>query len=185
MQENRRESGVTEYAEKIKKKITKENMAVLVLVGILLLVIAIPVDVEKKNNGAGNKMEGTEQEVTEIQKEENYERELEERLRELLESMDGVGTARVMVVLKNSSERIVEKDIPYESEQESTVYETDDDGNKTPYVVMTRLPEVEGVTVVAEGGGSSVVQKNVTEVIEALFGIDAHKIKVVKMKKES
>ena len=43
---------------------------------------------------------------------------------------------------------------------------------------------VEGVSVVAEGGDSALVQKNISEVIQALFGIEAHKIKVVKMKQE-
>jgi stage III sporulation protein AG len=43
---------------------------------------------------------------------------------------------------------------------------------------------VEGVSVVAQGGGDSQIQKNITEVIQALFGIEAHKIKVVKMKQE-
>mgnify|MGYP006875711212 CR=1 FL=1 len=38
------------------------------------------------------------------------------------------------------------------------------------------------VTVVAQGGGNAVVQKNITDVIQALFGVEAHKIKVVKMK---
>ena len=40
---------------------------------------------------------------------------------------------------------------------------------------------VEGVTVLAQGGGSAVVQKEITEVMEALFGIEPHKIKVAKM----
>ena len=66
--------------------------------------------------------------------------------------------------------------------QESTVYVTDSAGNNIPYVSKTMQPAVEGVTVVAQGGGDAVIQKNITEVIEALFDIEAHKIKVVKMK---
>ena len=50
------------------------------------------------------------------------------------------------------------------------------------YVSKIREPSIEGVTVVAQGGGNAVIQKNITEVIQALFGIEAHKIKVVKMK---
>ena len=40
---------------------------------------------------------------------------------------------------------------------------------------------VEGVTVLAQGGDLPAVQKNITDVIEALFGIEAHKIKVAKL----
>ena len=40
---------------------------------------------------------------------------------------------------------------------------------------------MEGVTVLAQGGDSPVLKKNITEVIEALFDIEPHKIKVAKM----
>ena len=39
-----------------------------------------------------------------------------------------------------------------------------------------------GITVAAQGGGSALVQKNISDVLEALFHVEAHKIKVVKMK---
>ena len=45
-----------------------------------------------------------------------------------------------------------------------------------------KSPIVEGVTVVAQGGGNAEVQKNISDVIQALFGVEAHKIIVVKMK---
>ena len=126
---------------------------------------------------------------------------LEERLESLLASMEGVGNVKVMVTLDSSREQVVEKDIPStmdttketdstggsrdvinSRQEETTVYVTDSAGNKTPYVSKIREPSIEGVTVVAQGGGNAVIQKNITEVIQALFGIEAHKIKVVKMK---
>ncbi|MGN0307750.1 MAG: stage III sporulation protein AG, partial [Lachnospiraceae bacterium] len=64
----------------------------------------------------------------------------------------------------------------------TTVYIRKETGEQVPYVVKEVSPLVEGVSVVAEGGGNAVVQKNITEVIQALFGIEVHKIKVVKMK---
>ena len=42
----------------------------------------------------------------------SYEEKLEQRIRELLKSVDGVGEADVMVVLKSSEERIWHVDIP-------------------------------------------------------------------------
>ncbi len=41
-------------------------------------------------------------------------------------------------------------------------------------------PRVEGVVVVAGGGDDAVVVKNITESVQALFGIDTHKIRIVK-----
>jgi len=40
---------------------------------------------------------------------------------------------------------------------------------------------VTGVLVLAEGGDNAVVEKNITDAVKALFGLEAHKIKVMKM----
>lgn len=127
--------------------------------------------------------------------------DLEEKTEELLNCMEGVGAVKVMITIASMGEKILEKDIPLrksvivetdsqggtrstneEDRQEATVYTTDQDGNKIPYVITETLPSIKGVTVVCQGGDSVTVQKNITEVIQALFGIDAHKIKIVKMK---
>ena len=189
-----------------KKKLTKENIAIMALLGILLMVIAIPVKKTEtqKDQTAAPENKSTASGTQETEEEDNtggYAGELEERLESLLASMEGVGNVKVMVTLDSSREQVVEKDIPStmdttketdstggsrdvinSRQEETTVYVTDSAGNKTPYVSKIREPSIEGVTVVAQGGGNAVIQKNITEVIQALFGIEAHKIKVVKMK---
>ena len=68
-----------------------------------------------------------------------------------------------------------------EGETEKTsIYEQREDGSQTPYVSREMLPEVEGIAVIAEGGDHPVVVQNITEAIQALFGIEAHKIKIMK-----
>ena len=189
-----------------KKKLTKENMAIMALLGILLMVIAIPVKKTEtqKDQTAAPENKSTASGTQETEEEDNtggYAGELEERLESLLASMEGVGNVKVMVTLDSSREQVVEKDIPStmdttketdstggsrdvinSRQEETTVYVTDSAGNKTPYVSKRREPAIESVTVVAQGGENAVIQKNITEVIQALFGIEAHKIKVVKMK---
>ncbi len=126
---------------------------------------------------------------------------MEQELEELLTCMEGVGRVKVMITLKSTGEEIVEKDRPSErsnmteddgtggsrntndlSSQESTVFVTDGEGRQIPYVRKTMQPEVEGVAVLAEGGGSEMVKNNISEAIQALFDIDANKIKIAKMK---
>ena len=189
-----------------KKKLTKENMAILALLGILLMVIALPVKkTENARDETGLSDTGSDtMKTSETEKDDgdgSYTQEVENRLEALLSSMDGVGEVKVMVTLSSSMEQVVEKDVPYSmdttketdsaggsrdvvnsKQEETTVYVTDQAGNKTPYISKTLEPAIEGVTVVAQGGGNAVVQKNITDVIQALFGIEAHKIKVVKMK---
>ena len=133
----------------------------------------------------------------------NYAADMERRLTEALSEMAEVGKVRVMITLKSSSELVVEKEMPVSRSMttetdaqggsrtvntsqvgESVVYSTES-GSSTPYVVKTYVPEIEGVLVVAEGAGSGTVNRTVTEIVQALFSVEAHKVKVVKMETKS
>ena len=60
------------------------------------------------------------------------------------------------------------------------MYSQGTDGTQTPYVSKENAPEVEGILVIADGGGNAVVAKNLTEAVQALFGVEEHKIKIMK-----
>lgn len=203
------------------KVLKKDNMIILILTGILLLVIAWPMEEPEKkensvselwdrNNGMLQETNETTIDAKEVNEvsisqsfldEEYIVQTLEHRLEEILYAMDGVGQVKVMITLASQGEKIVEKDIPLErsnileedsgggsrstnemNSKEETVYSTNSQGDKIPYVVKETGVEVAGVSVVAQGGDNEAVQKNIGEVIQALFGIEEHKIKVVKMK---
>ena len=68
---------------------------------------------------------------------------------------------------------------PTES-SETTVYNSDS-GEGEPFVSRQNLPTIEGVLVIAEGGGDQMVAANISGAVEALFGLEVHKIKVVEM----
>ena len=129
-----------------------------------------------------------------------YASSLERSLEELLCTMDGVGQVRVMVTLESSGEAVVEKDVSTVregttevdsaggsrnatniSDSEQTIYQGGQQGSGAPYIKKVLSPRVEGVVVSAQGGGNARTVQNITEAIQALFGIEAHKIKVVKM----
>lgn len=192
-------------------KLKKENFLVIFLIGILLLVIAWPVE-KKENEETKSEITdmisstiGTKEEEAHIAvassdlPEEAYRASLESTLEELLSTMDGAGKVKVMITLRSSGESIVEKDTVSSrnsstevdssggsrntaevSDTEETVY-TGDTNNDTPFIRQVIYPKIEGVVVCAQGGGNASVNKNITEAIQALFGIDVHKIKVIKM----
>ncbi len=129
----------------------------------------------------------------------DFAEDLEEQLEGILQEMAGVGKVKVMITLKSSEELVVEKDEPVarsntsESDSaggnrivtqvdsaESTVYRSSGSDSE-PYVIKTLSPQVEGVVVVAQGAGNGTVNQNITEMVQALFGVEAHKVKVVKM----
>lgn len=130
----------------------------------------------------------------------NYGESLEKTLEEILSSMEGAGKVKVMITLQSSGETILEKDTSFSrtsstevdsaggsrntadvSKTEEAIYSGSGNGRDTPFVKQVIYPRIEGVVVCAQGGGDAAVNKNITEAIQALFGIDVHKIKVIKM----
>ncbi|MBO5487328.1 MAG: stage III sporulation protein AG [Eubacterium sp.] len=198
----------------------RDNLIVLVLAGILLFVIALPIEengdkgkenvVAKSSKQSGATFTGEvvgnggeSNYVATSGDEFDYAAYLEERLESMLSDMDGVGAVSVMVTLESTEELVVEKDEPVKEsnvqetdsqggsrstiqveKSENTIYSTDGSVSE-PYVVKKLLPKVEGVLVVAQGAGRGDINKNITEIIQALFDVDAHKIKVVAMDGES
>lgn len=178
----------------------KDSLVILLLCGVLLLVIAIPVSESGREESGGETSEGRSG-APEGQEEEDYADYLEKRLEETLSHVSGVGRVEVMVTLGSTSEKVIEKDRQTESESvteedsqggarstiknsvsAATVYdEGDDNTGQTPYVTKELSPAVEGVVVIAEGGDEGVVVENITEAVQALFGVDTHKIKVMKL----
>ena len=113
--------------------------------------------------------------------------------------MEGVGEVEVMITLRSTGQKIVEKDQQSSSQSteetdsaggtrsteesssdKTSVYEQGTDGSQIPYVTKEISPEVEGVVVIADGGDNAVVVRNITEAVQALFGVEAHKIKIMK-----
>ena len=168
------------------KKIKKEQLLIGALIGILVLVIAIPVPKTEKNK------------QTEAVKEEISEKEysMEAELKEILQRISGVGRTEVFITYEDEGKIVVEKD---ESVSEELIEEADSSGGTRtttstrnekatvygnadePYVIQELSPTIKGILVVAEGGGNMTVKKQIQETIEALFGLDSHKISIMKM----
>lgn len=158
----------------------KNKWLLLILAGVILLVIAMPVsDKEKKQSN---------QTETETSVKEDYAESAERKLEDMISQMEGAGEVKAMITLASSSEKIVEKDEEItkdetqDTKSETTVYEETAENGQTPYISKELTPRVEGVVVLCEGGDEPVVVQEITEAVEALFSVESHKIKVVKMK---
>lgn len=173
----------------------KHTWLVLGLFGALLLVIAMPAGSPKtQEEDAGADASAGGQEETEApgtQEDAGEVAALERRLEETLSLVDGAGRVRVMITLKDNGARVVEKDTSRQTGaglsgegttevSESSVFERTGDGEQ-PFVSNELTPQVEGVLVVAEGGGDSLVKQNILQSIMSLFPLEAHKITIVKM----
>nr|WP_289767262.1 stage III sporulation protein AG [uncultured Acetatifactor sp.] len=128
-----------------------------------------------------------------------YAARMEERLTQALSRVAGVGEVQVMITLKASSELVVEKEQPVRrsstnesdamggnrivsevTSEENVIYRSDGSLSE-PYVVKTLPPQIEGVLVIAEGAGNGTVSRTIVEIAQALFDVEAHKVKVVPM----
>lgn len=189
------------------KGMKKEQVAVYALLAVLLIVIALPVRKKTEEGQAQGQVQSAQEEETQgtdgqawtIQEEGQAER-MERQLEEALSKVEGVGQVEVVLTLESTGQKIVEKDTPssrsvstqgeggdstsssQSASEESTVYERDADGRETPYVVSESYPQVRGVLVIAQGGDDPVVVQQISEGVMALFRVEAHKIKVMKMK---
>lgn len=185
-----------DFMQKIKeKKLKRSDWLILVLAGILILIIALPTDTKGKKQA--------EEAKENISKENNTmeasKDEIEQKLEDILEKIDGAGEVKVMITYQDSGTQVVEKDkntsensleesdstggvrsTKEQQLQESTVYEKPDAGN-TPFVSKELLPKVEGILIVASGGDNQKVKQNISEAVLALFQVEAHRIKIVKM----
>ena len=109
----------------------KNTWMILLLVGILLVVIAIPTKTKSENST-----------LSIYNEPECDETDMEKRLENLLQQMQGVGEVHAMITYRDDE-------------------------------------QVEGIVIIADGGGDAVVARNITEVVRALFDVDSHKIKVI------
>ena len=159
------------------RKIKKDKWLIILLVGLLLVVIAMPVsDIKSDQTQDEQQMQQTEN-----TSEEAYTGALEARLENALANVKGVGNVKVMITLASSAEKVVEKDREMSSDvqegdgggkntssSETAVY-ANGNGEETPYVKQELSPRIEGVLVIAEGGDNAVVIENITEAVQALL----------------
>ena len=192
---------VKDFLEKMKQKqMKKSDWLLLALAGVLLLVIAIPTGGGDKEEQVVQKEAADYGSVTDGNTEsQTYVASLEKELEGILRKMEGVGDVKVMITAEDNGENVVEKDAQRntsttaekderggersvsESNQSSSTVFVESGNEKYPYVQKELLPVIKGVVIVAEGGGDSHVKTNITEAVQALFPVEAHRVKVVAM----
>lgn len=175
----------------------KSYLFLLLTAGILLLVLSFPDfsgESPSSETDAGQPGGLSENDILQ-----EYTRNLEKQTAEMLSQVQGVGEVSVMITLKSGNRKIIEKDESEASQstqegeggdaqrvsedvtrEEASVYLQNEDGSSEPYVSSELYPEIEGVAVIAGGADNAVVRRDITEAVQALFGVEAHKIKIMK-----
>lgn len=117
----------------------------------------------------------------EVLSSEAYIQSMEQRLREILSQIDGVGECSVMVTLKESSRRIFASEDKTSQEKSDGRFDLssekrlvlleDKSGAEYPVVETTLSPQIKGVMIVCKGAKSAKVCQQVTEAVTTVLGI--------------
>ena len=142
-------------AKSLLGKMGSRQWVILLLLGLLLTVITLPVSDKQDSESIVQKNSSLFSDSQEDD-EDTVRTVLEKKLEALLSQVEGVGEVRVVLMTG-------------ENPDSQSFYSS---GKET----------VTGVLIAAQGADNSVVSRNIVEAVMALFQVDAHKIRVMKMK---
>ena len=175
--------------KKTKKEPGIKEWAIILAAGVLLLLLSVPDLFQKEKKEAVDAGAAVQQRQEET---EEYAERMERKLREMLLEVNGVTSAEVMITVKSTMEKVVLQDTLTDTD---TLRETDGGGGEresgktkeektavlageTPYLTKELTPEVEGVVAVISGADGNGVLA-ITEAVQALFDVPAHKVKII------
>lgn len=135
-------------------KMGKRQWLVLLLVGVLLAVITLPVK-QSDTLVQENTASLLKSDTQKSPENLGTKEQMEKQLEEFLEQVEGVGQVKVLLTLSSENNQIFSEEDP---------------------------GEVTGVLIAAQGAKDFTVERKIQQAVMALFQIEAHKIKVMKMK---
>ncbi len=113
---------------------------------------------------------------------EDYLKTTEERLKNIIESVEGAGETKVMITLKNDGEKVYVQ--TYKSDNDKTENEVVIVSGKNGNEALTQkelAPEIKGVVIVCEGGDNLRVRSDIINLVGAALGVEINRICVCKL----
>lgn len=183
-----------------KKKIENLVMFIVILIITIIAINIIWNDVNSRSKSKENENNTYKKLASETQ-EVSADLGLEKKLKNILETIQGVGKVNVFINYSESSETVA---MFNENSKTSTTEETDtsggkrvieqkdtqkdivyqeNDGDKIPITQKTIQPKVEGAIITAEGANNATVKANIIQAVEAATGLATHKIQVFELGK--
>lgn len=131
------------------------------------------------SSGAGKKTETSQEAMPEFSVSEQ-----EEKLKAILENIDGAGKVKVMLTLKESTEQVFanDEDAKDGEVKSETVIVSTGSGTEKAVTVKYIYPVYLGAAVVAEGADRASVKMAITEAVSAVTGLEPWQISVIKMR---
>ena len=184
-----------------KKKI--ENLVVFIIILIITIIVINMILTDGKKSSSKEPIKSYSKQLASTQEaseeKEVASHDLEIKLKNILQKMQGVGKVEVFVNYSESSETIA---MYNENSKVSSTEETDtsggkrvieqtdtqkdiiykeESGEKVPITQKIIQPKIEGAIITAEGASNANVKANIVQAVEAATGLATHKIQVFEM----
>lgn len=183
-----------------KKKI--ENLVVFVIILIITIIVINMIwnDNKKENSKDDNSIYS--KKLASVNNEQEMDAttvSLENKLKNILKKIQGVGNVEVFINYSESSETVAmynenskvssteetdtaggKRVIEEKDTQKDIVYK-EDNGDKIPITQKIIQPKIEGAIITAEGAGNAMIKSNIIQAVEAATGLATHKIQVFEM----
>ncbi len=114
--------------------------------------------------------------------------DVERRLKEIIESIDGVSDADVFITYENSGVKNIATvtDETYAADDDkrtnsgkSQVVTVRDGSSETPFVEEEKLPQVRGVIISAKGVSDMSLNALITDAVASAMGVPVHRVKIL------
>lgn len=182
--------------EKIKNILKNKKIENLIFLLIVLIITLIIINVIL-DNGNEEETKNFENEIgVELAKENTNEYDLEKKLENILEKIEGVSNVSVLITYSESSSVVP---IYNESENKSKTEEKDQSGgvrttettdikkdvitDSSSSIITEKkiMPKIEGAVVIAKGAKNANIKSDIIAAVEAVTGAATHKIQVFEM----
>ena len=173
-----------------------ENIVVFII--ILIITVLIINNMWSSDDKKDEKENETDTKVL-AQSESTEQDNLEQKLENILSTINGVGDVNVLIKYSESSTVIAmynetssesnteentgdggSKNVT-ETESKKEIVYTDEDGKNVPITEKVVMPVVEGAIITAQGAGNANVKASIVSAVEAVTGLAVHKIQVFEM----
>lgn len=177
------EKNANGFFKAVKDKISADKKVIILIVcgilGMLLLLLT-----ETSNGTAKNTQEQANDGVYDFS---DYEKDLTDKVTELVSAVNGAGNVKVLLTLECYEEYVYAQDeevIENKSEGNSNIEQKksyiviDNDKLQEGVLIKIVTPRVRGVGVVCDGGASPLIRQEITDILCAALGIGASKVHI-------
>lgn len=166
--------------------ISDKRLKIIVIIGFVGIALIFFSSVFSKNDDKGYSEEAADMVSMDTQ---DYKKQIESELKEILSRIDGVGKVSVMITIEGTTEFVYAEEIQQSTdvdtngtstEYQSEVVVIDAGEGKNALVRKIIKPQINGVIIVCEGGDNVRVCEKVIKAVSSVLNLSTNRICVAK-----